>query len=317
MSQLPSVANRSARTACLAALSLLVLLPTLARGQADPTSRSWNQPVEPYRIAGNLYYVGASDVTSFLIATPEGHVLLDGGFVETVPIIRDSVRKLGFRLEDVKVLISSHAHYDHAGGLAELKRLTGAKLAASEADAPALARGGTGDPALGDQFPFPPVAVDRTLRDGDTVSLGGTTLTARLTPGHTPGCTTWTMKVAEGERTYDVVFVGSATVLPGVRLTGRPTYPGIADDFATAFRVWKSLPCDIFLASHGSFYGATEKAARLAGKADANPFVDPQGYRAWLERVEGVYVERLAREKAEAAAPGKPGRSGGAPESSP
>lgn len=289
---------------------LLALLPASAQGQADPTSRSWNQPVEPYRIAGNLYYVGASDITSFLIATPEGHILLDGGFVETVPIIRENVRKLGFRLEDVKVLLNSHAHYDHAGGLAELKRLTGAKLAASEADAPQLARGGKGDPALGDQFPFPPVEVDRLLRDGDQVSLGGTTLTARLTPGHTPGCTTWTMKVPEGGRTYDVVFVGSASVLPGVRLAERPSYPGIAEDFAQTFRRLEGLPCDIFLASHGSFYGATGKAARLAkgGGKGTNPFVDPEGYRAWVAGAKGAYSKRLEAEKAAgaggAAAPG-------------
>ena len=175
--------------------ALLLLFPTMAACQADPTSRSWNQPVEPFRIAGNLYYVGANDIASYLIATPEGHILLDGGFVETVPLIRESVKKLGFRIEDVKVLLNTHAHYDHAGGLAELKTLTGAKLQASEADAPALARGGKDDPLFGDQFLFPAVQADRLVKDGDTVSLGGSTLTARLTPGHTAGCTTWTMKV--------------------------------------------------------------------------------------------------------------------------
>jgi metallo-beta-lactamase class B len=144
-------------------LVLLFLFPTLAACQADPTSRSWNQPVEPFRIAGNLYYVGASDIASYLVATPEGHILLDGGFVETVPLIRESVKQLGFKIEDVKILLNTHAHYDHAGGLAALKALTGAKLHASEGDAPALARGGKDDPVLGNQFLFPPVKTDRLV----------------------------------------------------------------------------------------------------------------------------------------------------------
>jgi len=175
-------------------LSLVLASPALVQPQADPTSRSWNQPVEPYRIAGNIYYVGASDITSFLITTPEGHILLDGGFVETAPIIEANVRKLGFKLEDVKILLSSHAHFDHAGGLAELKRATGAKFAAMDKEAPLLARGGKWDFLFGDKYPFPPIQADRILHDGDTVLLGGTTLTAHLTPGHTKGNTTWTMK---------------------------------------------------------------------------------------------------------------------------
>src|SRR5215213_9193769 len=147
--------------------ALLLLFPTMAACQADPTSRSWNQPVEPFRIAGNLYYVGASDIAAYLVATPEGHILLDGGFVETVPLIRESVKKLGFKIEDVKILLNTHAHYDHAGGLAELKKLTGATFHASEKDAPLHARGGKGDFHFGDQFPYPPVTADRLLKDED------------------------------------------------------------------------------------------------------------------------------------------------------
>src|SRR6185436_13212838 len=194
-------------------------------------------------------YVGASDITSFLITTPAGHILIDGGFEETVPLIRASVKKLGFRLEDVKFLLNNHAHYDHAGGLAMLKKLTGAKLVVSEGDAPLLAAGGHGDFAFGDKYLFPPVQADRTVRDGDTVSLGGVTLTAHLTPGHTKGCTTWTMKVKDGDRTRDVVFAGSLSVLPGVTLAVNPKYPGIAADYAHSFAVLKALPCDIFLSS--------------------------------------------------------------------
>lgn len=210
--------------------------------QADPTSRSWNQPVEPFRIAGNLYYVGASDIAAYLVATPEGHILLDGGFVETVPLIRESVKKLGFKIEDVKILLNTHAHYDHAGGLAELKKITGAKLHASKADAPALARGGRNDPLLGDKFPFPPVEVDRLLQDGDTVTLGGSTLTARLTPGHTAGCTTWTMKAGG----LDAVVVCSTSTLPMTRLGENPTYPGIARITPAPFKPCARSPATSF-----------------------------------------------------------------------
>lgn len=280
---------------------LAVTAPVLALAQADPTSRSWNQPVEPYRILGNVYYVGASDIASYLIATPEGHILLDAGFEETVPMIRDNVKKLGFRIEDVKTLIIGHAHYDHVGGLADLKALTKAKLAVSEADAALLAQGGKGDYLFGDKFLFKPVKADRLLKDGDQVTLGGTTLTAHLTPGHTKGNTTWTMKVKEGDRTHDVVFAGSPTINPGTVLTGKPSYPTIAEDYAKTFRVLKSLPCDVFLAPHASFFNGLEKAEKLRAGAKENPFVDPQGYRSFVERREKMYNDQLDQERASAA----------------
>lgn len=280
---------------------LWLLYPVLACAQADPTSRSWNQPVEPFRIAGNLYYVGASDITSYLIATPEGHVLLDSGFEETVPLIRESLKKLGFKLEDVKILLNSHAHYDHAGGLATLKELTGAKLVASAGDAPLLARGGKDDPFLGDQFHFKPVQADRIVGDRETVKLGGTTMTARLTPGHTPGCTTWTMQVDDGGRKRDVVFLCSVSVLSAELLRENPKYPRIASDFAHTFEVLESLPCDIFLAAHGGFFDLKEKSERLRkGESAVNPFVDPQGYRTYVERKEGDYRKALGTEKSSA-----------------
>lgn len=284
------------------AAALLFLLPVLAAAQADPTSRSWNQPVEPFRIAGNLYYVGANDIASYLIATPAGHILLDGGFVETVPIIRESVKKLGFKIEDVKILLNTHAHYDHAGGLAELKKLTGAKLHASEADAPALARGGKDDPVLGNDGLFPAVQVDRLVKDGDTVKLGGSTLTARLTPGHTAGCTTWTMKVGG----LNAVFVCSTTVLPIAKLGAEPSYPGIAEDYARTFRVLRAIPCDLFLAAHGSFYNLKEKAERLKKGEGGNPFVDPEGYRRYLDRNEKAFRERLEKDRNASAPPKNP-----------
>lgn len=273
--------------------ALALLFPALAACQADPTSRSWNQPIEPFRIAGNLYYVGASDIASYLVATPEGHILLDGGFVETVPLIRESVKKLGFRMEDIKILLNSHAHYDHAGGLAGLKALTGAKLYASEGDAPALARGGKDDPVLGNQFLFPPVQADRLVKDGDAVTLGGTTLTAHLTPGHTAGCTTWSLKVED----LNAVIVCSTSILPTTKLGAEPSYPGIAEDYARTFQTLRGLPCDLFLAAHGSFYDLKDKAERLRKGEGPNPFVDPDGYRSYLDRNERTFRERLERDR--------------------
>jgi len=219
-----------------------LLAPSWLEGQADPTSQASNQPVAPFRILGNLHYVGASEVTSFLLATDRGLILLDGGFVETAPQIRDNIARLGFKPSDVKIILSSHAHFDHAGGLAQLKAWTGARLFASAGDAPLLEAGDRGDPLFGDTLPFPPVKVDHLLRDGETVTLGDTTLVAHVTAGHTRGCTTWTTRVAEGGRLYDVVFLCSTTVLPGYRLVDHPTYPGIADDYARTFATLAALP---------------------------------------------------------------------------
>ena len=283
-----------AAAAC--SIALLGSLPA-PRPQSDATARSWNQPVNPFHIIGNLYYVGAKEISSFLIVTPRGDILLDGGFVQTAPQIEANIRKLGFRLADVKILLNSHAHYDHAGGLAELKRVTGARFYASAADAPLLENGGHGDFAFGDTYTFPPVKPDRLLHDGGTVSLGGTTLTAHLTPGHTKGCTTWTMNAKENGKQYPVVFVCSTSVLAGVSLVNNPLYPGIAHDYEKAFRVLRSLPCEIFLASHGWMFNLTAKRQALASGAKSNPFVDPAGYRAYLDQSEAAFRKELSRQQ--------------------
>jgi metallo-beta-lactamase class B len=271
-----------------------------AGAQALPTRAEMHAamggPFEPLRIAGNLWYVGASDVTAFLLTGPEGHVLLDGGFPENAPMIRANVEALGFRIEDVRLIVNSHAHFDHAGGLAELEAWSGARVAASAGDAGLLERGGVGDPVLGDAT-FPPVTVDEIVADGDTVRVGPVALTARVTAGHTPGCTTWTTRVRDGERELDVVFVCSVTVLPGVRLGDDPTWPGIADDFRRSFEVLEALPVDVFLASHGSFFGLAEKAARARAGAGADAFIDPERYRSWLARGRARFEERLAAER--------------------
>lgn len=285
------------RGAAMLAAALLLVLPALARPQADERSRSWNQPVKPFRILGNLYYVGANDVTAFLIATPEGHILIDSGFAETVPQIVRNVRKLGFDPREVVFLLNSHAHIDHAGGLAQLKKKTGAKLVASEEDAALLARGGKGDYLFGDKLTFEPVQADRIIRDGEQVTVGKATLTARLTPGHTKGCTTWTMVADDGGRKYDVVFVCSTTVNPGTALVGNTNYPRIADDYERTFQILKSLPADVFLAPHGSFFDLTGKSKRLAAGERPNPFIDSRGYRAFLERTEKAFREEWEKEK--------------------
>ena len=277
-------------------LIVVLLIPASSCAQADETSRSWNQPVKPFRIAGNLYYVGASDVTSYLIVTPQGHILLDSGLVETVPQIQQNVVQLGFRLEDVKVLINSHAHYDHAGGLALLKRLTGAKLMASEADAALLAAGGKGDPNFGDRLAYEPVTADRILHDGDKVELGGVTMVARMTPGHTKGNTTWTMTVNDGGKRYNVVFAGS-TSTPGYKLVDNSNYPGIVADYQRTFQILKSLPCDIFLGPHGNFFDLTRKSKLLEQGKKPNPFIDPQGYKRYIEDTEKAFQKELERQR--------------------
>jgi metallo-beta-lactamase class B len=264
--------------------------------QSDPTQRAWNQPVEPFRIVGNIYYVGASDITSFLITSPKGHILLDGGFVETAPQIRENIRKLGFKEKDVKILINSHSHYDHAAGLAELKRATEAKLVVSKADGAQIARGGKGDLMWGDEHPFPPAQPDRIIADGDTVQVGEAVMTAHITPGHTKGCTTWTMQANENGKRYDVVFVCS-TSAPGYKLVNNPKYPDIVKDYRYTFTELKSFPCDVMLASHGQFFHLTEKRVALKTHPAANPFVKPQDYRDYLERSEAEFEKELKRQQ--------------------
>ncbi|MEP6685689.1 MAG: subclass B3 metallo-beta-lactamase [Verrucomicrobiota bacterium] len=282
-------------TLCVIA-STVLFAASQVHGQASAESRSWNQPVKPYHLIGNIYYVGASEVTSFLITTPEGHILLDSGYAETLPQIKANVRELGFNLREIKILLNSHAHLDHCGGIAILKALTGAQLIASAADAELLTRGGLGDFHFGNELSYAPVKTDRVLSDGEEVRLGGVTMTAHLTPGHTKGCTTWTMKVTEEGHVYDVVFVGSASI-PGYKLVNNQQYPEITKDYARTFRTLKTLPCDVFLASHGSFFSMTEKARLLAEHKTPNPFIDPQGYKNFVARSEKEFQQQLAREQ--------------------
>jgi metallo-beta-lactamase class B len=263
-----------------------------------------NQPVPPFRIVGNLYYVGAKEVCSFLITTPQGHILLDGGFAETAPQIERNIAQLGFKIEEVKILLNSHAHLDHAGGLAELKQKSGAKLIASAGDAELLRNGGHGDFRFGDTLPFPLVGVDQIIGDGESIELSDQKLTAWLTPGHTRGNTTWTTKISDGAKTYNVVFAGSPTALD-YKLVGKESYPGIDADFEKTFAVLKRLPCDIFVSDHGTFFGFLKKRERLVGGEKPNPFIDPDGYKRFVTHFEKEFHDKLElqRKAAGSAAP--------------
>jgi metallo-beta-lactamase class B len=249
--------------------------------------QNFNNPFPPHKIIGNVYYVGSDQLASFLITTPEGHILVNSSFESTVPVIRAAVEKLGFKFEDIRILVGSHAHGDHMEGDALVKELTKAQVMAMEQDVPALRRMQPGGK---------PHPIDRVLRDGDEVKLGGTTMVARLTAGHTPGCTTWTLKAQDGGRSYDVVISGSIGVNPGYVLLGNKDYPQIADDYVKSFKVMRSLPVDVFLGAHGAFYGMTGKHKQLE-KGGPNPFIDPEGFRAYVDRAEQAFKDMLEGQK--------------------
>ena len=245
----------------------------------------------PHRIAGNLYYVGSESLASFLIATPAGHILINTNWEDSVETLRTSVEDLGFNFEDVEIILGSHAHGDHMQGDALVKELTGASVMAMADDIPGLQRIQPGGK---------PHPVDRVLEDGDEVMLGGSTLVARLTPGHTPGCTTWTMIVEEGDETYNVVIVGSMGSNPGFQFVNNTANPTIADQYKKGFSVLGSLSVDIPLASHPAMYNMTDKYERLG--QSPNPYIDPEGYRAELEAVETLFLDVLAAQERDAAA---------------
>jgi metallo-beta-lactamase class B len=273
--------------------TLAIVTATLAQGQSD-----WFEPFPAHKVVGNVYYVGSKDLATYLITTPEGHILINSGFERTVPLIQKSVESLGFKMTDVKIILASHAHSDHVAGHAALQKLTGAKVYVMRGDDKVISSGGKGQYLYTDSH-WEPCKVDRVLEDRDEVKLGGVTLVARLTPGHTRGCTTWTWNVEDGGKKYSVVVIGSPNVNPGFQLVNNKTYPEMATDYAKTFEVLKSLPCDVFLGAHGSYYGMVEKYARLKkGKADA--FVDPEGYKDYVAQKERTYRKTLASQQEKA-----------------
>ena len=241
----------------------------------------------PHKIIGNIYYVGTRSLASFLIVTPEGNILVDSTYEANVPVIRKSIEDLGFKFADTKILLGSHAHGDHQEGDAMVKELTGAKVMAMAEDVPALEAMKPG----GKTHP-----IDRVLHDGDTVTLGGTTLIAHLTPGHTHGCTTWSLKVQDGGKTYDVVIIGSMGVNAGTQLVNNTKNPGILDEYEKGFKVMHSLACDVPLGSHPAMYNLAEKYAKLKDKGP-NPFIDPQGYQKEVAVEEAAFRQVLAEQK--------------------
>ena len=269
-----------------------------ASGMAAQDAKSWSEPFPAHHIAGDLYYVGTRGLASYLITTPEGHILINSGLESSVPMIEASITKLGFRFVDVKILLISHSHWDHNAGSALVKQKTGAKYMVMSPDVAVTEDGGKSDFFYG-KVPgsqYPRTKVDRILHDGGEVKLGGAVLTAHLTPGHTPGCTTWTMKVSEAGKAYDVVIVGSPNVSDGFQLVNNAAYPRIADDYKQTFRVLKSLPCDIFLGAHGDYYGLEAKFPRLATEGP-KVFVDPDGYRSYVAAKEQAFLEEWKRQR--------------------
>ncbi|MBS1823444.1 MAG: subclass B3 metallo-beta-lactamase [Acidobacteria bacterium] len=282
-------------------LTFVLVVAGLSRSGFAQNDPEWTEPFPPHRIVGNLYYVGSKGLASYLIVTPEGNILINSSLEASVPLIRKSIEQLGFKFSDTKVLLISHAHYDHDAGSATIKQLTGAKYLVMDADVPVVEDGGRSDFAYGKQPAdwYKPAKVDRVLHDGDIVKLGETTLVAHKTPGHTKGCTTWTMRVSDGARFYDVVIVGSPNVNPGYKLVGNAEYPQIATDYEHTFDVLKSLHCDIFLGAHGAYYGLTEKYARMKRGAPG-VFFDPEGYKRYVVDREAAFkAELLRQQKAE------------------
>ena len=284
------------------ALSLVLLAatsvaPSFAAKSAElPFAKErigWNKPFPPFRVIGNIYYVGVAGISAFLIVTPKGDILIDGGLPESAPFIEQHIKALGFKLSEVKILLNSHAHFDHSGGLAKLKADTGAQFYASRQDQPFLESGHiTFGPSS--QIDTIPVHVDHVVADGDTVSLGGMTLTAHITPGHTKGCTTWTMPLKDGRVTRKVMFFCSITVA-GNPLVDNRAYPNIADDYEQSFARLDKMDADIFLAPHGEQFGLDAKVTDLKA-GGRNPFIDPGEFHRRLAKFKADFETELAKQ---------------------
>lgn len=261
--------------------------PVLAqRGNPDSPA---NKTVEPFKIVGNVYFVSPeAEHSSYLITTPQGHILINTGFERQVPIIRASIEKLGFKFNDIKIVLGSHAHVDHQEGDAQVKQLTGAQVMAMEQDVAALKAMTPGNK---------PHPIDRVLRDKETIQFGGVTLTALLTSGHTKGCTTYTMKTEDAGKTYDVV-IGCGWGAGGRPMVNNKEYPEVADDYARSYKLARTLHADVFLGSHGHHYLLLDKLARV--KPGSNPFIDATTLPNHVNEYEKEYQEELAKQRAAA-----------------
>ena len=283
---------------------LVVLFAFLFYQWQAAIERNRSIPDQPFQIAENLYYVGSTGVTSFLLTGPEGHILIDGGYPETGPLVIGSIAKLGFNIKDVKVLLNTHAHFDHAGGLKELQDSSGAQLWVSQGDADIVASGGAGDRASFGPLRFlrlgrfPAARVDHRFNSDTTIRVGPIAVTAHLTPGHTPGCTTWSTLIHHRDRDLLAVDVCSLTLLPFMKLADPQNYPGIRTDFEKSFQTLRALPADIFLGSHGSFFSLARKRRERAKTADpVDPFIDHDGYLRLIDDAESSFRKELAKEQ--------------------
>ncbi|HEY1497442.1 MAG TPA: subclass B3 metallo-beta-lactamase [Candidatus Solibacter sp.] len=277
-------------------LLLAAMATTLTCVAADPPE--WRQPFAAHRVVGNVYYVGTYDLASFLIVTPAGNVLINGGLADSVPLMQKSVADLGFQWKDIRWMLTTQAHFDHVAAFAEIQRTTGAKVLATEADAKLLEDGGRSDfHFTGAEYHYAPVKVAERIQDGQTLKIGGTEITVYLHPGHTKGSASYAIPVTEGGRTYRVLIANIGTINPGVKLLGEPHYPGIAADYAKTFEKQKALSCDIFLSSHAGQYGLHQKYTPGAAY-DPSRFVDPAGYQKAVAGAEAEYRKQLAEEKA-------------------
>jgi metallo-beta-lactamase class B len=292
---------RLSRHLAIVAATLIVSVSSgLSQAPVSPPDDSpyRTRPAEPFSVIGNIHVVGETlHLTNYLITTPEGHILIDTGYESSVPRVRANIEKLGFRVQDIRYLIASHAHSDHVAGFAAMKALTNAQVVAGRRDVDVMETGGVTDFRSDGRRQWPPVKVDRVVNDGDTLRLGGTVLTAHATPGHTKGCTTWTMTTQAGGRPYRVVFFcGTNIAEAALPLIGNPKYPEMAQDFAATYAKLKTLNADVYLGGHGYWFAVEEKLARRS-RGGANPFVDPTEYRRMIAALEQEYLERLALER--------------------
>jgi metallo-beta-lactamase class B len=265
------------------------------------TLKNWNTPTEPFKVIDNIYYVGTNGLASYLVTSPQGHVLIDTAMPEGTPLIEANIQKLGFKLADIKYILNTHAHMDHTGGIAQIKSDSGAQLISGEKDKPLLEGGYYPGRENEEILKFPPVKVDRVVHEGDTVAVGNMTLTAHETPGHTPGCTSWTTTAKDGDANRSVIFFCSATVALN-KLVTNPTYPGIIDDYKKTFAWSKNVHPDVLLAPHPEMYDMPGKRAKIADGAP-NPFVKAGEFNAFCDGLEKQFTDSLAKETA--AAPAK------------
>jgi metallo-beta-lactamase class B len=277
----------------VACIALLAAAPAFA-------ASTYEVPFPAHHVIANIWFVGTKGQANYLIVTPKGNILLNSGLIKTLPMTKKSIAELGFKYGDTKILLISHSHFDHDAASAQVVKETGAKYEVMDADVGVVESGGKTDFAYGDKGAdnlYPPVKVARTLHDGDTVELGGTVLMAHKTPGHTKGCTTWTMDVEDGGKTEHVVFVGSPNVNTGYVLVGNAKYPAITEDYKKTFQVLKALPATVFLGAHGDYYDMPTKYAKMK-TGGANPFIDPAGYKAYVAERDDAFEKELARQKA-------------------